>query len=397
MALRKLARSLGPFAVAIAVVLLIAALLGAIYFTGLSWEWIVFLSGILTAAVLSMVSRAAGIEWRLARRTAQLAKCRERLVQEQAVRRHSEGKLAAALDRLESLAAERALAATAQPQAERSLYAETMAEELTDWQDAGARLMAALKDDEFVLYCQPIVPVSDPGRPTCHEVLIRLREEEKKLLPPGAFLPIAEQFGLLPEIDRWVTGHLLAWVQHRAAGQAGWKPAMFTINLSGATLADTGFPAYVRQESQRCGVAPEVLCFEIYEADILHDRAGAAGTVGALRGFGCRVALAGFGRNRISLDLLKSMPVDFVKIDSSVVLNFLHDAVALAKLKAIARVCRALGIQTIAELVESEAIWQGLQALDVDYAQGFGIDTPQPLDGLCDSPLSDTARRNPSP
>ncbi len=380
MALRKLARRLGPFAVAIAVVLLIAALLSAIYFTGLSWEWITFLAGVLTAAILSLVSRTARMEWRMARRSAQLAQCRERLAQEQSARQQADRELAAARTRLERLAAEGA--AAVHPHAEHGLYAETMAEELTDWKDAGARLLAALQNDEFVLYCQPIVPVADRSRPTCHEVLIRLCEEEEKMLPPGAFLPIAERFGLMPEVDRWVTGHLIAWVQRRAAAQAGWQPTMFTINLAGATLADDAFPAFVQQEAQRHGVAPEVLCFEIFEADMLHDRAGTARTIGALRGLGCRIALTGFGRNRVSLDLLKAMPLDFVKIDSSVVLNFLRDAVALAKMKAIARVCRTLGIRTIAEFVESEEIWQGLQALDIDYAQGFGIGTPQPLDGV---------------
>lgn len=386
-ALRRLARTLRPFAVAIAVALLIAALLSAIYFTGLSWEWITFLAGILTAAVLSLVSRAARMEWRMARRSAQLAQCRERLALEQAARQQAERELAAVrgrLERLEHLVAEDTAAAAVPPHAEHGLYADTMAEELTGWKDAGARLLAALENDEFVLYCQPIVPVADRSRQTLHEVLIRLCEEEEKLLPPGAFLPIAERFGLMPEIDRWVTGHLLAWVQRRAAAQAGWQPALFSINLAGATLADDGFPAFVQQEAQRRGVAPEVLCFEIYEADMLHDRARAARTIGALRGFGCRIALAGFGRHRVSLDLLKAVPLDFVKIDGSVVLNFLRDAVALAKLKAIARVCRALGILTIAELVESEDIWKGLQTLDVDYAQGFGIGTPRPLDGICD-------------
>ena len=297
-------------------------------------------------------------------------------------RRLADSELAAALGRLESLAAEGAAAAASQLRAEHGLYADAMAEELTDWQDSGARLLAALKNNEFVLFCQPIVPVADPSRPTCHEVLIRLCEEEEKLMPPGAFLPIAEQHGLLPEVDRWVTGHLLAWLRRQADAPAGWQPTLFTVNLSGATLADGEFPAFVLREAQRCGVAADALCFEIYESDMLHDRAGTARAIGALRGIGCRIALAGFGKQRISLDLLKDMQIDFIKIDSSVVLNFLRDAVALAKLKAIGRVCRALGIQTIAEFVESEEIWQGLQRLDVDYAQGFGIGKPRPLEDL---------------
>lgn len=488
MALRKLARSLRPFTVAFAVVLLIAALLVAIFITGLSWEWVVFLSGILTAAVLSLVSRAAGMEWRVARRTAQLSQCRDRLALEQAARRHADGELASAHSRLELLvdglpslyaylgtdqhirfanrafrhwaglkpdqvehwplkdiigernhaALAEALDAAAAGQAksiafrlapangpsqavtasllphvvddriegifllivpaiaesaaeappiaytseENGLYAETMAEEITDWQDAGARLLAALEHDEFALYCQPIVAVADRSRPTCHEVLIRLREEEEKLLPPGSFLPTAERFGLLPDIDRWVAGHLLGWLQCRAASDPGWKPTLFSINLAGATLADEGFPDFVRQESRRRGIDPGTLCFEIFEADMLHDRARAARAMGALHGIGCRIALVGFGKNRVSIDLLKEVPIDFVKIDSSIVLGFLRDAVALAKLKAIARVCRTLGIQTIAEFVESEEIWQGLQGLDIDYAQGFGIGTPRPLDEI---------------
>lgn len=487
-ALRKLARSLRPFTVAFAVLVLIAALLAAIFLTQLAWEWVIFLSGILTAAVLSLASRSASMEWRMARRAAQLARCRERLTLEQAALRHAEAEAASARSRLELLVdglpmlyaylgpeahirfANRAFqewaglkadqiehwplkdilgernhealaaalqaaltgetkavafrlapaqgptrpvtaallphrvddgveglfllvvpaiaegAAEAPPIAYASeaqeLYAETVAEQLTDWEDDGAHLLAALEHDEFTLYCQPIVPVADRGQPPCHEVLIRLREEEEKLLPPGSFLPTAERYGLLPEVDRWVTRHLLAWLQRRAALDPSWRPTPFSINLAGATLADTGFPEFVREAARQRGIAPETLCFEVFEVDMLHDRARAARALAALRGIGCRTALVGFGRNRVSFDLLKAVPVDFVKIDSSIVLAFLRDPVALAKLKAICRVCATLGIRTIAEFVENDEIWQGLQALDVDYAQGFGIGAPRPLDDL---------------
>lgn len=490
MALRKLARRLRPFAVALAVLVLIAALLAAIFLTELAWEWVIFLSGILTAAVLSLASRSAGMEWRLTRRAAQLAQCRERLAGEQAAHRHAQAGLASAHGRFdllvdslpmlyaylgpeghirfanrafrqwaglkadqiehwplkdilgehnhEALAGALAAAAAGMPKAvafrlappqgpsqsvtasllphrvddgveglfllivptvaegaaeappiafageAQGLAADAMAEQLTDWEDEddGARLLAALERDEFALYCQPIVPVADRNRPACHEVLIRLREEEQKLLPPGSFLPTAERYGLLPDIDRWVTRHLLAWLQRRAALDPAWQPTLFSVNLAGATLADTGFPDFVQEATRQRGIDPAMLCFEVFEVDMLHDRARAARASAALRAIGCRTALVGFGRNRVSFDLLKAVPVDFVKIDSSIVLAFQRDPVALAKLKAITRVCRTLGIRTIAEFVESEEIWKGLQDLGVDYAQGFGIGAPRPLDDI---------------
>lgn len=489
-ALHKLARSLRPFTVAFAALILIASLLAAIFLTELSWEWVIFLSGVLTAAVLSLASRSAGMEWRLARRAAQLAQCRERLAEEQTAHRHAQAGLASAHSRLdllfdslpmlfaylsreghirfanrafqqwaglkadqiehwplkdilgernhEALAGAFEAAAAGEPKSvafrlapaqgpsqsvtasllphrvdngieglfllivptvaegaaevppiafagdAQGLAAETMAAQLGDWEDEddGARLLAALERDEFTLYCQPIVPVADRNRPAGHEVLIRLREEEQKLLPPGSFLPTAERYGLLPDIDRWVTRHLLAWLQRRVALDPAWQPTLFSVNLAGATLADTGFPGFVQEAAHQCGVDPATLCFEVFEVDMLHDRARAARASAALRAIGCRTALVGFGRNRVSFDLLRAVPVDFVKIDSSIVLAFLRDPVALAKLKAIARVCRTLGIQTIAEFVESEEIWKGLQDLGVDFAQGFGIGAPRPLDDI---------------
>lgn len=179
-----------------------------------------------------------------------------------------------------------------------------------------------------------------------------------------------------------MTRHLLAWLQRRAALDPAWRPTLFSINLAGATLAEAGFPDFVQETMRQCGIAPATLCFEVFEVDVMHDRARAARAIAALRGIGCRAALVGFGRNRISFDLLKAVPVDFVKIDSSIVLAFLRDPVALAKLKAICRVCGTLGIRTIAEFVENDDIWKGLQALDVDYAQGFGIGAPRPLDDI---------------
>ena len=262
---------------------------------------------------------------------------------------------------------------------ERRIFVNTMTEELTGWRNAGDRLRAAIEGDEFCLSCQAIVPVSPgaSGAPL-FEMLLRLRAEEESLMPPGAFLPIAEESGLLPDLDRWVVRHVLKWAREKP----GRLETTYCINVSIPTISDHAFPALVAGELRRHGIPGSLLCFEILEADVLARSRDAARFVSALTESGCRTTLCGFGRNAESYGLLKHLGVDFLKIDGDIILGLARNPVDLIKLKAIARVARATNRRTIAEFVEDEATLARLREHGVDFAQGFAIARPVPLSEL---------------
>lgn len=258
----------------------------------------------------------------------------------------------------------------------RSLYAETIAQELTDWEDTAARLQGAIDRGEFTLYVQSVMPLAAASAaPPIYEILSRLQDEEDSLLPPGVFMPLAESHGLLPRLDRWVVRRLLAW----ASAEPRRGEALYSVNVSAATLGAPGFAAYVRERLAAAGLPGSLLCFEIAEADAL-GHPEAVGLILELRAAGCRIALCGVGRSVVPFELIRRLQVHFLKIDSRVIYNIVRDPVELAKARAIARAARAMSIGTIAELVESEDAIALLRAAGVDYAQGFAISRPRPLE-----------------
>lgn len=242
-----------------------------------------------------------------------------------------------------------------------------------------SQIRKAIENGSFRLYCQLISPLhEEAGEPDHYEILVRLLEEEEGMMPPGAFFPLAEKFGLMPHLDRWVVQHVAQWAAHQPVRADG-KASMFFINLAGATLADTGFPEFVRLTLLEYGVPGARLCFEITETELAASSAAAAGFARQSRELGCRIAVSCFGRDRVSFDLLRGIRIDYLKLDGSIVFNILRDPVSLAKLVAIRDVAGKLGVQTIAELVEDEETLAKLRESGIDYAQGFGISHPQPL------------------
>ena len=255
-------------------------------------------------------------------------------------------------------------------------YVASLTAELTGWEDSSARIREALAHDEFDLYVQDIVALREGTvPPRMQEVLIRMRDEEETLIPPGAFLPVADRCGLMAEIDRYVVTRVLA-AQKSAHGVA--QPVV-CINLSIATFQDDSFAEFVAKALERAGVAAESLCFEFEESDVLAALPDASRQARALQKVGCRRSMDGFGATRVAFEHLKEVPIDYLKIDGRVIFEILRDPVAVAKVKSIQRVCRTIGVRTIAEQVESETTLLALRRLDVDYAQGFGIAAPQPF------------------
>lgn len=248
--------------------------------------------------------------------------------------------------------------------------------DLAGWTEPAERLRQALAKDELTLFCQPIAALAGAVRFPMAEVLVRLREEEKALLPPGEFLPVFEHYRLMPDLDRWVTRKV---VEHIARGS---RIARFAINLSSQTLEDPAFPKAVALELVAAGVPGSALLFEIGESDTLARLEATIRFATGVRAVGCGITVSGFGRRSASFQPLKALRADYVKIDGSIVRRILLAEGAQAKLQAILRVGEVIGFQVIAEMVEEQDILMRLKALGVAYAQGFGIQQPHPIEKI---------------
>jgi len=252
--------------------------------------------------------------------------------------------------------------------------------DLAGWPRPGGRLRQAIEKDEFALFCQPILALSPAAtgseRYPMAEVLVRMREEEQALLPPGEFLPVFEHYRMMPQLDRWVVRNT---VRRLAAGS---RIKRFTINLHGQTLEDTEFPRFVAGQLASNRVAAEALLFEIDESDTLARLNAAAGFAAAYHAQGGRVLIDGFGRRSVSFAAIKTIGADFVKVDGSIVRKLLTSEVARTKMTAILRIGKALGYAVVAEFVEEQDILLRLKALDVPFAQGFGVYQPHPIEAL---------------
>jgi EAL domain-containing protein (putative c-di-GMP-specific phosphodiesterase class I) len=255
-------------------------------------------------------------------------------------------------------------------------FLERMDSELAGWSDPVARLKEALVKNEFVLYCQPILALSGNERYPMGEVLVRMREEERALLPPGEFLPVFEHYGMMPQLDRWVVYHMV----HRLARAS--RVPRFTVNVSGQTLQDPDFAPYVAAATNKFGVANSSLLFEIDESDVLARLDAAARFANSVKALGCGVLIDGFGRRAVSFTPLKVLHVDFVKVDGRIVRKLLTSEGARGKLNAILRVADAIRIGVVAECVEEQDILARLRSLKVSHAQGFGIHKPEPIDAV---------------
>ena len=259
-------------------------------------------------------------------------------------------------------------------------FLKRMDTELTGWADPVVRLRQAIEKDEFALYCQPILALSAEGGYPMGEVLVRMREEEKALLPPGDFLPAFEHYRMMPQLDRWVVRNT---IKRLAAGS---RIPRFTVNLSGQTLADPDFLKYVGGQLSMHKVAPDRLMFELDESDLLLHQDWATHFATSFRSLGVRLLVDGFGRRAVSFSVIQALGVAFVKVDGGITRKVLANEVARNKMNAVLRVGEALGFAVVAECVEDQDVLMRLKALGVGYAQGFGIYQPHPIDKVAAPP-----------
>ncbi len=238
-----------------------------------------------------------------------------------------------------------------------------------------ARLQKAVEQSRFSMYRQKIQPIADGSATPHHEMLLRYRDEQGRILLPMAFIPPAGRHGLLPAIDRWVIEHLC---RRPPTALFDADPQSFVaINISGAALADAGFQEFVVRELHASGIPPHRICFDIAEAAAITHLPRVMHFMQTLKAFGCRFALDDFGNAAGAFSYVKSLPVDFLKIDGSIVKNIAKDAIDCAMVESIHRIAKVAGVKCIAKFVESDDVLQRLQHIGIDYAQGFALHVPE--------------------
>ncbi|WP_249975838.1 bifunctional diguanylate cyclase/phosphodiesterase [Vreelandella olivaria] len=238
------------------------------------------------------------------------------------------------------------------------------------------RLHSALESDSFELMVQPIVRLAD--RDIKHyEVLLRMRNPDGSLVEPIHFIPVAEQSGLVVQVDRWVIKHSL-----QALKKLRERGISLAINLSGQSLHDMGLRQYLMDELHRSGADPRHLILEVTETAAITDFSTARDVLQAVRDLGCRTALDDFGVGFSSFHYLGQLPVDYIKIDGSFIRSLLINPDSHTIVKAVADIAKGFGKQTIAEYVDQEALAPILKYYGITYGQGFHLGKPVTLEEL---------------
>ena len=246
-----------------------------------------------------------------------------------------------------------------------------------------SRIEQALDTDAFVLFAQRIVAQRTGAAGLHAEVLLRMRAEDGALVLPGAFLPAAERFHLASRIDRWVLEHVIHWV--------GAQPSIgelqtLSVNLSGQSVGDRAFHAWAGEKLRAAGpVICAKLCLEITETAAVTNLADAVAFIQQARGAGVRVALDDFGAGASSFGYLKNLPVDYLKIDGQFIRDLMTDPLDDVAVRCFVDVARVVGVRTVAEFVDQPEVLARLQAMGVDYAQGYLLHRPEPLSLLLET------------
>ncbi len=237
------------------------------------------------------------------------------------------------------------------------------------------RLQAAMVNDDLMLYRQPIKALQ--GATSHFELLLRMRDDQGDIITPECFIPAAERYNLMPEIDRWVIRHACQQLQKQwQSGKSATHDNAVFINLSANSLSDGKLIEFIRNQLAAYDIKPGAMGFEITETAAISDFDCAMKLISSLRQHGCKVALDDFGTGMSSFSYLKSLDVDFIKIDGSFVRSMLDDKIDSSIVEAVNNIGHIAGIKTIAEFVENDAILQKLTEMGVDFAQGWAIERP---------------------
>lgn len=246
-----------------------------------------------------------------------------------------------------------------------------------------SRLNDAIENNAFCLYGQEIVSLGAiDDRRRRQEVLIRLDEGNGRLIPPMAFIPAAERYYMMPMVDRWVINRAFSALENINRSRMSGETRSYAINLSGQSLSDDGFLAYVVEMYRRYGLKPQDICFEITETAAIANLSQASRFISVLHELGCEFSLDDFGSGLSSFAYLKNLNVDYLKIDGAFIRDMRSDPIDREMVEAINKVGHVMGIKTIAEYVEDADTLALLREIGVDYVQGFSVSAPK---CICDA------------
>ena len=237
----------------------------------------------------------------------------------------------------------------------------------------------AIRNGSFQLYYQPIQTISDSSRQH-GEILLRMRDQQNQLIFPDTFIPAAERYDLMPAIDRWVVTNVLQWVQTHLDLLP--PEQEFSINLSGKSFLDPKFMDFLLGVLKEIEVDAKYICFELTETAAVGKFSDAVKFISTFRERGYRFSLDDFGSGMCSLKYLRNLPVEYIKIDGSFVKEIVHDKISLSIVESVNSIAHAMGMRTVAEYVENQEIYDILKKIGVDYAQGYHISKPMPLDKI---------------
>ncbi len=241
-----------------------------------------------------------------------------------------------------------------------------------------SRISEALNNDRFKLYAQPICPLKNNKNDRLHlEVLVRMLDANGKLIAPNAFIPAAERYNQMLAIDQHIITKTFEHIRNQDDTEL-----YYSINLSGNSLSDRNLSRFITDQISAHEIDPGRLCFEITETTAITNLINARHLIDEIKKLGCRFSLDDFGSGLSSFEYLKNLPVDYLKIDGSFVRDMANNKIDHAMVAAINQIGHIMDIKTIAEFVESDSIMRKLQRLNVDFAQGYAIARPAPIEEI---------------
>jgi len=240
-----------------------------------------------------------------------------------------------------------------------------------------AKITQALEEHSFQIYKQKILSVDDSGENNLYELLIRMTDDEGNQILPGVFIPAAERYSIMPDIDKWVISTVFSMLASKKAKFS--DSEIICINLSGQSLSQKSFLEFVEYEVRSVRFDPSKICFEITETAAVDNLHNVTNFIEKLRMLGCKFALDDFGSGMSSFAYLRNFNVDYIKIDGSFVKNIVTDDIDKEMVKVMHNLGQVMNIKTIAEYVESDDILEELEIIGVNYVQGFSIHLPEPI------------------
>lgn len=244
-----------------------------------------------------------------------------------------------------------------------------------------SKMTMALEQDSFLLYVQPIVSLLNKNESFKHyEVLVRMHEDDGTIIPPMAFIPVAEKYGMMKRIDKWVLENVFKICKQLQRKTN--RLYRFSINLSGLSLNDSTLEPFIEELFKRYHIPYSAICFEVTETAAISNMSVALSFINRMRNLGCKTSLDDFGSGLSSFSYLQSIPVDYLKIDGAFVHNIDTNKINRAMVKSINEIGHVMGMKTICEFVENKKVTEILNEMGVDYAQGYYYARPERIESL---------------